>query len=683
MRPRKSVAIGGHERVALELSASRPLYSSTMRNRFKITVVLLALTGTAAAQIPDKDAEQIRAEFIRVYTNASDGAAATADSAKLRAYILYPYVQQIRLRRAFAAPATTDWAVIDRDAEALLKAHDKSAVGADLRREWFDSLAQRQQWERLLANYRDVNDARLRCHMLSARLALQKFEGLEALVVTAWSAAADSQSACESAFAWLKSQPAFTPGLIEARARLALKGGNPAFARQIIAMLPESSKPLANSLVTWASLIERPRAAIDAVIAAPDSNVDAAALLDGWSRLTRADANAALQRYAALVRARNLSDEQASRYALELALSLSWSRRSEALTYFAKVRPSELDDRGAEWYARAALWAGDWKLAAQIIDAMSPTLRQLTKWKYWSARVAELRGQEEAARAQYAALLHDDNYYAALSAARVGQHYVPTPEPFALDEQRFQKVVDLDDFVRARELLRMNSFELRNFAYDEWRYGYAKLDGAAKAQAPIVAARWGWYDQAILTASQQGFFDDYALLYPRPYDTAIKGAADIVSLSPSLLYSVLRQESLYRVDALSTAGAQGLMQLLPSTAAYTAKRRPELVKLLREPKNLQNPTTNIYLGAAKFRDMIDRFGGKVPVALAAYNAGPTAAVRWQPTAKKDIDVWIENIPYNETRIYVQRIYWHSVVFGWLATGEGQSTVSWLTTIGGE
>jgi soluble lytic murein transglycosylase len=604
------------------------------------TVSLSALAGTARAQ--DRE-ESVRAEFARVYPIAAESKP-DRDSAALRNYILYPYIQQRRLLAALAAESS---------------AEVETALDSEI----------------------DANDPVLHCHMLSARVALQRHDGLQSLVATAWSTAGESRPACESAFTWLKTQPVYTPALIEARARQALQSGNAAFARQIIAMLPTSSKPMADSLLRWAGLIERPRVGIDAAIASPRTEIEPAALLDGWTRLARADASAAMQRYTALVRARDLPPDVASRFALELALSLSWSRRPESLTYFAKVADADFDERGQEWYARAALWASDWPLAARRIDAMSPALRQQTKWRYWSARVAELRGQNESAKSQYAALLRDDNYYAALAAARAGQPYTPNPDMFPVDEQVLQRTADLPDMQRARELLRMEASELRNYAYDEWRYGFAKLNPAARAQAVILASRWDWHDQAILTASQQSFFDDYSLLYPRPYDTQIKRAAQIVDLSPTLLYATLRQESLYRVDAVSSAGARGLMQLLPSTAAYTAQRRPELVKLLHEPNNLSNPTTNIYLGAAKLRDMIDRFDGKVPLALAAYNAGPTAARRWHPTEKKDLDIWIENIPYNETRIYIQRIYWHSVVFGWLLTGEAQNTSSWLTAIG--
>ena len=140
---------------------------------------------------------------------------------------------------------------------------------------------------------------------------------------------------------------------------------------------------------------------------------------------------------------------------------------------------------------------------------------------------------------------------------------------------------------------------------------------------------------------------------------------------------MLRQESLYRTDAVSAAGAYGLLQLLPATARHTAQR-------LKRPKpstsDLFIPATNVALGAGQLRILLDRFAGQTAVALAGYNAGPGAATRWLPGESVDPDIWIENIPYNETRGYVQRVLWHSVVFGWLRTGTAQKTDGWLVRI---
>src|SRR5690606_9130946 len=178
--------------------------------------------------------------------------------------------------------------------------------------------------------------------------------------------------------------------------------------------------------------------------------------------------------------------------------------------------------------------------------------------------------------------------------------------------------------------------------------------------------------------TQQRIFNDYALLYPQPYDREVHSASRLTSLQPELIYGVMRQESLYRADAVSSAGARGLLQLLPETARRTARAwkrpRPSTADLLE-------PRVNVPLGAAQLRMLLDRFDGQIPVALAGYNAGPNAAARWLPSTSIESDIWIENIPYNETRTYVQRVLWHSIVFAWLRTGKAQRTDAWVTRIG--
>jgi len=141
---------------------------------------------------------------------------------------------------------------------------------------------------------------------------------------------------------------------------------------------------------------------------------------------------------------------------------------------------------------------------------------------------------------------------------------------------------------------------------------------------------------------------------------------------------VMRQESLYRIDAVSSAGARGLLQMMPDTARRTARA-------FKQPKPsddaLFDPNVAIVLGAAHLREVLDRFGGQTIAALAAYNAGPNAAARWIPPQPVEADVWIENIPYNETRTYVQRIVWHNLVFNWLKSGEPQKAEGWLVAVG--
>ena len=173
-------------------------------------------------------------------------------------------------------------------------------------------------------------------------------------------------------------------------------------------------------------------------------------------------------------------------------------------------------------------------------------------------------------------------------------------------------------------------------------------------------------------------FYDYDLLYPQPYESSVIAAAHASQLPVSLVYSVIRQESLYRTDVVSSAGARGLMQLELSTAKPIARA----LKLpTPHMTDLFDPQINSTLGAEHLHLLLDKVNGQLPLALAAYNAGIAAASRWLPAASIAPDVWVENIPYNETRAYVQRILWHTVVYGWLRSdGQAQDTASWLAPI---
>jgi soluble lytic murein transglycosylase len=151
----------------------------------------------------------------------------------------------------------------------------------------------------------------------------------------------------------------------------------------------------------------------------------------------------------------------------------------------------------------------------------------------------------------------------------------------------------------------------------------------------------------------------------------------LTKLEPHVLYGVLRQESLFRPDAASSAGAFGIAQLTPATARETARRWRLPVPTRSD---LFDPTVNITLGAARVAELLERFDRQLPAALGAYNAGEAAAKRWLPPHAIDSDVWIENIPYNETRAYVRRVLWHSLVFRWLETGRSQSARDWLGEI---
>jgi soluble lytic murein transglycosylase len=428
-------------------------------------------------------------------------------------------------------------------------------------------------------------------------------------------------------------------------------------------------------LLERAQFIESPARMLDAFVRDANEDVPTPVLLEAWSRLARSEPDEARARYRALFD-RMPKREDARELAQPLAKGLAWSRRPEALEHFARVPEGTLDSVGREWRARAAMWAGDWDEVRAAIAAMPAAEQADWPWLYWAARAAEEQGEKDTARTLYGSALPGDNYYSAMAAARLGERVVPRLEPIPLDAAQVETIASVDAFRRVRELALLG---LRELATTEWHHGYSLLPAEQRLHTIHLAARWEIYDVAVAMATSHGRFNDYTLLYPRPHLDEVAAAAKLTDFDADLLYGVLRQESLFRSDAASSAGALGMAQLTPATARETAVRWS-----LPAPKraDLFDPKISITLAAARLKELERRFGSELPVALGAYNAGEAAAARWLPPRAIDSDVWIENIPYNETRAYVRRVLWHGLVYRWLTTGQPQSTRDWLAKIPG-
>ena len=656
-----------------------------MRNpsliRLLFCLVLLARLAAVPAAAADDPAAVVRQAFMNAMAAVAVAPSVSLpeDSPALRGYVLYPYLQAARLRAELrlvtpvAGGLDEPLLPVDEAVAAFLEEQASRPVTQQLRDEWLASLAGRSAWRTFMAQYdkdRDVQ-ASLRCHALAGRIALGQTAGLVDDLTQAWLVPRSLPAACDPALDWWKARGGPGAELTERRARLALEAGQAGLARSLARSLPaERGAPL----LQWAALIEQPGREIRTLIAEPGRGVENEALLDGWLRFARADADAAAAAFPELVAARRLDERGASPYALAVALARAWSRLPGALEFFARVHPDDFDERAHEWHVRAALWAGDWQRAARAIAAMPDSLRTQPRWQYWTARAQEKLGDFAGARAGYAAVIPSDNWYAAHAAARLDRRFAPTLQPLPLSDAEIQKLAAEPGFVRTRELL-LAAMEPE--ASGEWRAAYDELGPDRQVQAVGLAARWGWHHQAIATAARQKLFNDYDLLYPRPFDFDVRAASRRTGLPESFIYAIIRQESLYRADAGSPAGALGLMQLLPETARLTARRvdapAPTRAQLLQ-------PSVNIPLGSSYLAYQVHRFDGETALAAAAYNAGPNAARRWLPPAPLDLDVWTENIPYNETRAYVQRVAWHTLVFSWLDQRAPQDVKSWLRSI---
>jgi soluble lytic murein transglycosylase len=455
------------------------------------------------------------------------------------------------------------------------------------------------------------------------------------------------------------------------RTRAALAAENPRLARDFAAELPPAA---AAPLLQWAQLLENPRPQLAALASNPNLPVEPDALDAGLNRLARSDPATAAQLLPRLLARSDLAPGLRGRLQRDVALGAAYAREPDALASLSAVPTETTDDEVRQWHARVALWNGDYGEALRVIEQMPAGLAAQSRWRYWGARaVAAMRGPAAAAPL-YAEVAGQRDYYGYLASDRLQRDYSLNAQP-SLDDQPTQAALAArPGLVRARALFECNFWDE---AVAEWANELTDADAPVKIQAAHLAADWGWYAQAIATLAQAGEWNDVRLRYPRPYGEVVAAASARTQLPADWILAIMRQESLFRSDALSRAGARGLMQLRPATATAVA-RRWQLSPA--SPDALFDPARAVTLGAAYLREMLDRYGGQLAPALAAYNAGTAPVTRWMPNRPMDADIWIENIAYGETRDYLQRVFEHIVAYAWVRDAEPPRLVSLLPPI---
>ncbi len=566
-------------------------------------------------------------------------------------YPLVPYLEYERLRRWMRR-------VSDTQIEDFLNRYDELPVADRLRARWLKRLARQQRWRKFLAEYRPVGGTTLRCHYARALFEVGREAEAMALAGELWRVGHSQPKACDPVFAYWTEKGGRTREAVWARIRLAMNNGRTALARYLARSLPPEDQ-------TWVERWIRMRRAPAEALHHREYQVDQPLAREivryGVKRLARRDAHAAYD-FWQTVRERHLQADgidvvnDVDRY---IALRGAYQNHPQALTWLEGVmRP---DRRVREWRIRVALRQGQWDTALAWIEALPEAERNEHRWRYWRARILEARAQRlpalaAAARRTYADLAEDRSFYGFLAADRLGRDY-----PFHSDRLQFAQA-DLDrlaaqpGMVRARELYRLRRLA---DARREWNRAIAHLDERGLRMAAVLASRWGWHDRAILTVARSAHYDDLDLRFPLVYREQILAQARQLQIDPAWVYGVMRQESIYMEDARSHAGALGLMQVMPSTGRLTARL---LNTRLRSTRELLDADKNIRIGAAYLRRMQDTFGGNAVAATAAYNAGPQRVRQWLAPQPVDADLWVETLPYKETRHYVQRVMAYTVIF---------------------
>ncbi|MGH8442037.1 MAG: transglycosylase SLT domain-containing protein [Nevskiaceae bacterium] len=630
-----------------------------------VAAALLVAAADAVGAPAAPPAVAVRVEF-RAALEAAAQPQGKPDSAALRAYQLYPYVEAARLREALArVNAGTRPASLETRVHALLARNTDEPATRELRYAWLNYLGERQAWSAFQAEAPAVpTDLALRCYALRARTAAAAPDALREEALALWLPHRERPAACEPVFQWLEAPGRLAAAETESRAL---------FAARNRLRLPTSLAQLPAERRALVQFQERLRVApgreLKAYLAngappplAPGSVEVAEALVNAFDAVARRESAAAGALFAGLVKQKAFTEAQRNGLRLSRALGLAYDLDADAVDAFEDLPEEAFDALAREWRVRSALLNKQWRLALKWIDAMPPVQRDEPRWRYFRARLIE-RNHLKQAREIYTGLSREREFYGFLAAERLGQRPELRPRPIDDDLAVQAELAALPAMRRAQELV---ACDLPELARAELRHALRDRAAGPRAQAARLAASWGWHVPAVQLLSELQLWDDLWLRYPRPWDPQVEAAERDTGLPGDWLYAVLRSESLYDPRAVSNADALGLLQLLLPTARQVAQRAG-LPAPARD--DLFRPEVNIALGARYLRELHARYRDRFIVTLAAYNAGPSRIPQWLPRDTVDAEIWIENIPFNETRSYVQRTLANVVILGWRRNGQ--------------
>ena len=560
--------------------------------------------------------------------------------------------QQLQAQNYVLAPYADYWLILLR-----LSQTDNTAMQtflnryADLpftdrvRTEWLKQLGKRQDWQTFFDELPRLQkeDTAVTCYALEGRSQQGDNSGLEE-GKELWLSTVDQPDNCNAVFDRMLKTDVLKADDIWARFRLALQDGKVALAKSTIQHLPKFE-------ITSLKLLDRvndnPQHALDKKIISAKTRYGRELNMYAVERLSRSQPDTALAAWKKL----EPDFDVDSRSYLWGRLALYAARRHEptALDWYTRAGDTSLDNEQLAWKARAAMRALNWPKVQSVIADMPPDMQDQSVWRYWKARALKEQKQIPAANAILVQLAQERSYYGLLGQEELGEAISEPPEFYKASDDEVKAIQNMPAIQRALELQRV---DLRWESRTEWSWAIRNFDDKQLIAAAELASRQEWYDLAIITADKTTLTHDFTLRYPTPYRDTMKAYAREQNLDEAWVYGLIRQESRFISNAKSGVGASGLMQVMPATAKWIAKR---LGLGAYKHSMIDQLDTNIQLGTYYMRHVLDEMGGQALLATAAYNAGPGRARRWAADQPLEGAIYAETIPFAETRNYVQKV----------------------------
>jgi soluble lytic murein transglycosylase len=611
--------------------------------RVVVSIFCLAIASAAAAYSDSMDRQ--RSDFLlaeKLIAQGNDDAFFNI-GLTLVDYPLYPYLQYQWLKNHYEQSGKI---------LAFLHAYKDTRYAELLRSKWLTYLAEQKRWPEFIQHYQANGNTALECRFHWANYNIGNKQQALNEAKRLWAVGASQPQECNPLFSALAMSPLLTSDLIWQRFELALKEDNVHLANYLGRLLDKSEQGLAG---LWLKVHEKPVSIQQGWFWSGSDKRLGLVFAHGIEWMAKDNLDLAVMIWDANKLNPALNSQTVERVERRLALALAQSRKPGA--YDRLIRLLGFDKEVREWKVRAALYEQDWR---HIADALATlTLEELKepRWQYWQARSVAAKGDTANARDLYAKLSLDRGFYGFLAADAVAKPYSVPDKPVFLAINELEALTAEADFQTVKELRNLN----RDMeAERQWWYAVKKLSKERMAIAAKLAQYWHWDQVAIKTLVKADYWDDLALRFPVGYLNQVQSNAYRQNLDPAIVLGLIRQESMLDARAQSAVGALGLMQIMPKTGRQIAQ---EINERWQSENSLFDPDVNIKYGAYYYKSLLDKFNGHVALATAAYNAGPSRVAKWLPFGRSmPADIWVETIPYKETRKYVTSVLSYVIIY---------------------
>lgn len=615
-----------------------------------LLIVTISLLSVPAAATVDTHILQQRQQFLDAERALKLGRISQYQQLEkqLRDYPLHPYLTYYEIKRNLGK---NNYKSIHR----YLQEHSGTPLATRLQYAWLKSLARQRQWQTLIDNFYYTSDTGLQCDFARALIVQKQQQRAFTVLEGLWLNGSSLPNNCDYPIEVWHDAGAMSQEMVWERIRLAMQARNTQLALYLSRYLSKENQFWVRM---WAKVRRDPNFVMQVHdrFKSQDTQYLRWVLADGITRMAIKDAPSAAQLWYEWREKFKFSDLEKVRIERRLTLSLVKEDPVAGKTWLNQLDLEPNHERVNELYILNAFIDQDWDTALQWLDRFDDEEKHSDRWRYWRGRALEGMGRLEEARSIYLLNADSRSYYGFLSADRSGMNYQFAHQPVISNATAMSKVEKIPAIERARELYAINRVV---DARREWNHALQSLDKPQMLVAAQLAHDWNWHDRVIVTFARAKYWDDLEKRFPLAHREVVMNHSRQLQINPAWAFAIIRQESAFTDDARSHAGAMGLMQLLPRTARQVARS----LQMRFQRNDLLDASTNVRLGINYLKHVKDKFKGNDVLATAAYNAGGSRVRKWLP---KDgviaADIWVETVPFNETRDYLQRVMTYTVIY---------------------